>query len=125
MASINLMIDVFKRIKELLGENGIFIAVVNSSELYQYHNWLSEYTLYPENAHLKSGDLCKVKLTTIDLELCDFYWEESDYETVAKEAGFKVLQKHRPYGQREDGVPWQDEYIASPCVIYVFRKCIS
>ena len=97
-------------------------AVVNSTDLYKYHDWLSLDTNYLDNQNLQSGNRCKIKLTDINLELTDYYWTDKDYTEIAEKAGFTILERIYPLGIKSDGIPWKNEFLVSPCVIYVFKK---
>lgn len=116
------MLSCFLEIKRILMRDGIFIAVVNSTNLYKHHDWFSLDTNYSENKNLKSGDICKIKLTDINLELTDYYWTDADYSEVAAKAGFEIVERHESFGMESDGVAWKNELTISPCVTYVFKK---
>jgi len=107
--------------KRVLKKTGIFIAVTGSEEMYS-KNWLIFNTDFPENVHLKSGDLAKIYLCDADIEFTDYYWREADYLRLFEEAGFQVLEVHHPMGKEEEPCLWKDEKTNSPFVIFVARK---
>jgi hypothetical protein len=120
--SISSLINTFKNIHSILSQDGVFIAVTGSTELYQ-RDWLSlRVKEFPENQHPISGDICRVVLTDIDLLLEDYYWTHEDYVKVANASGFQIAEHSYPLGREEDGIPWKDERVYPPYVFYEFSK---
>ena len=115
------MVDVFNEIHRLLNAGGVFIAITGSEDMYR-RNWLTLDNDYPENKALKSGQVARVKLLDIDLELQDYYWTDTDYQSVAAKAKFKLEKILFPTGHPEDATPWKDELYYSPYAIYVMCK---
>ena len=112
---------IFKEAYRCLRDGGIFIIVTGSEELYS-HEWLSYQTDYPQNANLKSGDTAKIKLRDLGIEFSNYYWTESDYNELICSSGFKILEKHFPYGKLNEGRAWISEMKHAPYVIYVLQK---
>lgn len=118
IASLN---KVFSELYRILKPKGTFIVVTGSEELY-HRNWLTLDTSINKNKEPKSGEICKVKLTSIDLILEDYYWTDNDYCSVAKTAGFNICEKRFPLGTPEDNISWRDEYRYPPYAFYKFKK---
>ncbi|PCJ24839.1 MAG: hypothetical protein COA94_07030 [Rickettsiales bacterium] len=120
-SSLDLMLEIFQLIHKTLKNDGIFILITGSMEMYS-HNWLSLDANYPENKNPTSGSLVKIKLKNVDLELDDYFWTDDDYKITAAKAGFSLLEMHNPIGTKHDGYKWKSEEIVSPYSIYVFKK---
>jgi len=120
IASIKELVTVFTEIHRVLKKTGIFIAVTASSAQYT-NKWLSIDTDFSQNKHLKSGDIAKIVLTNIGLELFDYYWTETDYDNVASVTGFTTLQKDHPLGDSNDGYDWKTERRIAPYITYVMK----
>jgi SAM-dependent methyltransferase len=112
---------IFKEAYRCLRNEGVFIIVTGSEELYS-HEWLSYETDYPQNANLKSGDSTKIKLRDLGIEFTNYYWTESDYNELIRSSGFKILEKHFPYGKLHESRKWISEIKHAPYIIYVLQK---
>jgi len=116
------MRDTFTEIKRVLKPNGKFIVVTMNEEGYN-HDWISYDVSYPQNQGLKSGDVAKVKLLEINLEIDDYYWIRNDYKKVAQEAGFSLVEEVLPLASKEDDrADWKDETKFPLFVIFVFQR---
>lgn len=114
------MITSLSEIARILKPGGVLIAVTGSEELYK-RNWVSlDVKDFPENNNPKSGDICKIKLTHINLTLEDYFWTDDDYMYVAESSGFSVARKSFPLGAVDDGINWKDEIYYPPFVFYEF-----
>lgn len=107
--------------KRVLKKDGVFIAVTGSQEMYS-KDWLIYKSDFPENKNLKSGDLAKIYLNDADIEFTDYYWTESDYRRLFKQAGFQLIEVHYPMGKESESYPWKDEKKSSPFVVFVAKK---
>ncbi len=112
------LLKIFNEIKRVIDENGIFIIVTGSEDMYR-HSWYTLDASYKENRSLKSGSLAKIQLKQINLELLDYFWTDNDYQEIMKKSGLSLLEKLNPLGSKEDGYPWVSEMTVSPYVIYV------
>lgn len=121
LPTIESLKKVFSEIYRILKPGGFFIVVTGSEELYN-RNWLTLDTSVNQNKRPKSGDICKIRLTSIDLTLEDYYWTDSDYCSVAKATGFNICEKRFPLGTAEDDISWKDELFYSPYAFYKFKK---
>lgn len=120
--SIEKMTSIFEEVSRVLGQDGVFIAITGSEELYK-RNWLSlNVKDFPENMNPKSGDICKINLSHIGLTLHDYFWTDKDYTHVAESAGFKVINRLYPLGKTNQGMEWKDEIYYPPFVFYEFQK---
>jgi hypothetical protein len=86
------------------------------------NKWLTYKQDYPENYNPISGQKSRLTIKSVDLELTDTYWSESDIINCAKQAGFVCQELHHPLGVKEDGIEWQDEYFCAPYTIFYFKK---
>ncbi len=115
------LLTIFREIHRCLKNEGIFIIVTGNKELYS-RQWLSYNTDYPQNKNLKSGDIAKIQLKDAAIEFINFYWTEDDYTELCRLSGFKILEKHAPYGKPNEGKAWISEEKHSPYMIYVLQK---
>lgn len=105
----------------VLKKGGIFLAITGSDTMFS-HQGIIYGTDFPENKHLKSGDLAKVLLNDIGIEFTDYYWTSEDWHHFFKESPFTLLETHHPLGKREEPYPWIDELTHSPYLILVARN---
>jgi len=122
LPTIEALTQCFVEIHRILTTTGVFITVLPAQEVYTRNNWLSIDTDYPENRHLKSGDVCKLKLKDVEVEFTDQYWTKEDYCRVADHAGLKLISMHKPLGCKADNISWKDELSCAPIVFYAFQK---
>ncbi len=115
------ILDVFLEISRVLKNDGVFIAVTGSTEMYS-HQWLSLDANYPENYKLKSGSLAKILLKEVDLTLLDYYWTDDDYKEIINESGLNLVEQFYPLGDSKDGIGWLTETKVSPYVTYILKK---
>lgn len=116
------IVRIFKEIGRVLKPGGIFIVVTPSEEAFDpAYQWLS-YDIYAEDNHFKSGQLIKIKINEIDLELADYYWTHADFEKWSKQSDFVQLVKHQSLGKQSDEIDWASEWHVPPYTIYIFKK---
>ena len=120
--SLGEMRELFNSFKSYLKDDSKIVVITSSSYFYN-GDWLSINTNYSANKNAKSGDVVKVYLTDYDLEISDYYWTESDCETIFNESGFEVLSKNKPLGRIEDNREWKEEGKQAPFVVYVLKLC--
>ena len=112
---------VMSEIYRVLKDDGVFIAVTGSEELYT-RQWLSLDVNFEQNRNLNSGDIAKVLLKDADLVVYDYYWTNHDYLQIINDSKFSVLETVYPLGEDHDGYCWQDERCFAPYVVYVLLK---
>lgn len=115
------LLSILSEAYRCLRDEGTFIIVTGSEELYS-HQWLSYNTDYPENKNLSSGDIARIQLRDLDIELVNYYWTDSDYKELFQQANFKILEKHYPLGRPSERTDWISETTHSPYVVYVLQK---
>ncbi len=116
---------VFEDVYRTMRFNGVFIVLTVNDDFYE-HEWVSINTNYQENKKLLSGDVAKVKIKEINLELNDFYWKKEDYRKIANEAGFSIVEELCPKANTNDkNIAWISEKDYSPYVIFVMKKTVS
>lgn len=122
ISSIKKLTALFMEISRILKQDGVFIAVTGSEELYK-RDWLTlDVKNFPENINPESGDICKINLTNIGLLLHDYFWTNNDYTYVAENSGFVVTKRLYPLGEVNEGIDWKDELYYPPFVFYEFKK---
>ncbi len=117
----NEIIKYLKEAKRVLKDSGTFISVTGSENMYSEKKWMLFDTNYPQNKHLKSGDMAKILLKGADIEFTDYYWLESDYKECFKKAGFNLMEILYPLGKYSEPFPWNQERKSSPFVIFVAK----
>ena len=106
--------------KRVMRQDGLFIAVTGSQELYS-RNWFIWDTDYLCNVNPQSGDKVKFFLRDSEIEFTDFFWTEIDYRRFFNKAGFSILDIHYPLGSVDEPYPWKDEIKYSPFVIFIVK----
>lgn len=119
--SKNNLLKIFNEINRVLKKNGIFIMVTANTEMYN-HDWLSVGTNFSQNNNLNSGDLAKIIIKNIGLELEDYYWTTTDYENLFRASKFQLIERLFPLGKKEDHFNWKNELLYAPYVVFVVEK---
>lgn len=114
-------VALFRGLARALKPGGRIVSVVSSPEIY-VNEWASFSTRdYPENRAVKSGGT--VRIVMLDVEdrrpVEDIVWSDEDYEAVYRDAGLRVLAKHRPLGHASEPYAWVSETTIAPWVVYV------
>ena len=91
----------------ILRKDGLFVAVTGSEFMYT-HKWNSLFVDYPQNQNLNSGDIAKIKLTNINLEIYDYFWKDSDYRWAVGQTNFELLELQQPLGVKSDKIKWKE-----------------
>lgn len=115
--------DILKYLREakrVMKRDSVFIGLTASKEFYT-GNLLILNTDFPENKNLKSGDMAKVFMPDANMEFTDYFWTESDYIRFFEEAGFTILEIHRPLGKSNEPYLWKDEKTNSPFLIFIAK----
>ncbi len=120
-----------QQLKQMLAEqfnalalDGVLIHTTASNHLLK-HQWLSIYTNYNQNKTIKNGQAGRVKLLNRQLELTSWHWDESYLLQAFSDAGFDILEVHKPLGCNEDPYHWQSEKTYSPYNLFVLKKSNS
>lgn len=112
---------IFKEAYRCLQEGGFFVFVTGSEKMYS-HEWLSYNVDFPENKNLESGSCTRIVLKELDIEYLNYFWTSTDYETLASESNFHILEKHCPLGTPNDPQQWVSEIKHSPYSIFILQK---
>src|SRR5262249_17249904 len=115
------MLNYLKEANRVMKADGVMIALTASEEAYN-NTWLDFNVDYPENKHLKSGDLAKSFLYDANIEFIDIYWTVEDYQTLFSAAGFTLVEVHYPLGRDTEPFDWKDEKTTSPHLILIAKK---
>ncbi|MBU0496556.1 MAG: class I SAM-dependent methyltransferase [Candidatus Thermoplasmatota archaeon] len=113
-----------QKLTRLLKNDGIFINLVSSPEIY-VHEWVSFSTKdFPENKGAKSGDV--VRIITKDINdkrpCCDIYCTDSDYKKIYAASRLEIVHEKRSLALGSEPYKWVNETRIAPWVIYVLRK---
>ncbi len=100
---------------------GIFIMAICAEDFYS-GDWLTVGVDFPGNSNPASGDTVTVRLIDVDLDIVDTYWTDADYTAVLEQTGLTILERARPLGTDADGLPWKDERMRPPFVLYVAQR---
>jgi SAM-dependent methyltransferase len=109
---------------QLLKEDGIFVNLVSSPEMYTYE-WASfSNKEFPENKNAKSGDV--VPIVTTDFEdnrpCYDIFCSGEDYKKMFSEYGFVLLNVLKPLATGDEPYNWVNETRIAPWTIYVLKR---
>ncbi|MBN1914273.1 MAG: class I SAM-dependent methyltransferase [Parachlamydiales bacterium] len=107
--------------KKLIKNEGIFIAITGSEDLYS-KDWFIWDSNFSENKKLKSGKKVKLLLKDLNIIFTDYYWKEDDYFKYYKNAGLEIINIFRPLGKTEEKYFWKDELKFPPFIIIVAKK---
>lgn len=121
LSTPEMVVSYLKEANRVMKENGVFIGVTGSEELYS-REWFCFDTDFPENKKLQSGSTAKMVLPGKDIEFTDFYWTSADYDRFFKEAGLEIVEKYFPLGKENEPFHWKDEIAFPPYVIFVAKK---
>lgn len=117
------LLHIFQELSRTLQKNGMVMSLALSESFWNpAHRWVTYKQDYPENYHPISGQKSRLTITSINLELTDTFWLESDVIDCAQQAGLSFIKKHHSLGKPEDGIVWQDEALYPPYTILIFKK---
>jgi ubiquinone/menaquinone biosynthesis C-methylase UbiE len=121
------IVRVFTEIARTMKKDSYLIATTGTPEMYNRRNrWTTLDANFPENDHLQSGDLAKVRVILPEgmITFNDYYWTEKDYRECFAAAGFSLISVNYPLGSENDLLDWKwkDEIRVAPYVIFVLRK---
>lgn len=123
MDTLEKITNYLKESKRVLKDNGYFIAIVASKNIYDPNFKSNLYdTNFKENQNIQSGSLVKMKYREINMAFVDYYWSEADYTKAFYDAGLKVCAIHYPLGKATDSYPWLDELYKSPVLLILATK---
>lgn len=111
------MIAVFKEMKRVCKMDGEIVSIVNSDELFT-KQWLSIKNNFPQNKNLLSGNIARLFLSDLSIDIYDYYWTNADYEACFKKINCRKIDKYQPLGYTDEGYAWQDELKYPPYTIY-------
>ena len=123
------MQQALEEISRVMRPEAIFIAVTGSIETYNRQNqWVSLNVDFPQNDHLKSGDLGRVDFMVDEsvLTLQNYYWTEKDYQEVFEKARLELKETLYPLGNKKEeknlSWKWKSETKVSPYYTFVLSK---
>ena len=114
----------FSSLATLLNKKGRIISLVSSPEMYT-HEWASFSTKdFPENTHVKSGDLVPIITTDIDDKnpCYDILCPDEVYQRIYRESGLEVVKMYKPLATGDEPYHWANETTIAPWVIYALKK---
>lgn len=117
------LLHIFQELSRILQKNGMVMSLALSEAFWNpVHHWVTYKQDYAENYDPISGQKSRLTIASINLELTDTYWLESDVIDCAQQAGLSYVKKHHSLGKPEDGISWQDETFCAPYTILIFKK---
>jgi SAM-dependent methyltransferase len=122
--TMELKLNLFRQIRNLLKNEGIMVNLVSAPEIY-VNEWASFSTKdFPENRFAKSGDKVKIIITDIDDKrpVEDIVWTDESYKEVYKKAGLELIKTHKPLAKGDEPYKWVNETRIAPWVIYILRR---
>lgn len=117
-------VKILKEIKRVLVEEGRFVILVSSPEIYRYE-WASFSTKdFPENKFAKNGDIVRIIQTDIvdTRPVEDVICDDSAYREIFTSAGFQCIEIYKPLAKESEPFAWVNETKIAPWVIYVLKK---
>lgn len=114
------IISIFQELKRVCKKDGEIVSIINSEYLFT-KQWLTIKNNFSQNINLKSGDIARLFLSDLGIDIYDYYWTQNDYEACFKKAGLCYINKHEPLGYPNEGYNWQDELIYPPYSIYICK----
>jgi SAM-dependent methyltransferase len=117
------LLHIFQELSRTLQKNGMVFSLALSEAFWNpVHHWVTYKQDYSENYNPVSGQKSRLTITSINLELTDTFWLESDIIDCAQRAGLSYVKKHHSLGKPEDGISWKDETFCAPYTILIFKK---
>jgi SAM-dependent methyltransferase len=117
------LVKIFQELSRTLKKDGMVMSLALSEAFWNpKRHWVTYKQDYPENDHPVSGQKSRLTITSINMEITDTYWLESDVIDCAQQAGLSFVKKHHSLGKPEDGISWQDETTYAPYTILLFKK---
>ena len=128
------MLKIVKKLQPLLDETGVLITTNATRQAYKTSNrWYSLRNDFVENApHEPKGEkLILSEDQTVTLAVSDpvngaqlfrffdFFHSGRAYRSAYADAGFQLIQTHKPLGVTADEIPWLSETEVSPYKIHV------
>ncbi|HEX7401905.1 MAG TPA: class I SAM-dependent methyltransferase [candidate division Zixibacteria bacterium] len=117
-------VDLFRKIGELLNQEGKIINLVSSPDIY-VNEWASFSTKdFTENKQAKCGDKVRIIMTDVDdrRPVEDIVWPDGDYRKTYAKANLKLIQTYKPLAREDEPYKWVSETKIAPWVIYVLSK---
>lgn len=117
-------IGLFTALGDLLNNEGRFINLVSSPEIY-LHEWASFSTRdFPENRNARSGDVVRIIVTDLKDKrpVEDILWRDEAYQKVYSRASLQVVEICKPLGNDHEPYQWINETNIAPWTIYVLKK---
>lgn len=131
-ATLKKMQYALEEIKRVMKKGALFIAITGSVETYRRSNeWVSLIVDFPQNDHLKTGDLGRVdfKVGGEVLTFQNYYWTEEDYQAAFLKSGLHLEETCYPLGnQAEENLlswKWKSELFASPYYIFILTRSLE
>jgi ubiquinone/menaquinone biosynthesis C-methylase UbiE len=116
--------NIFIDLTRLLKNDGIFINLVCSPEMY-INEWTSfSIKDFPENKFKKSGDIVQIITTDFeDARPCyDVLCSDKDYKDLFIKSGLSLIKRFRPLANGDEQYTWVNETKIAPWTIYVLKK---
>lgn len=120
-------VKILKEIRRILNNDGRFVNLVSTPEIY-VNEWASFSTKdFPENRQAKSGDLVKIINTDIDdsRPVEDIVWNDESYRDIYNRAGLEVVETYKPLAKEDEPYRWVNETRIPPWAIYVLSPFFS
>lgn len=117
-------INLLRKIKNLLNNEGRLVLINSTPEIY-VNEWASFTTKdFPENKQAKSGDRVKIIMTDIEDQrpVEDLIWFNEDYQELFKMAGLELDKSYKPLAKEDEPFKWVNETKISPWVIYTLMR---
>ncbi|MFH1545067.1 MAG: methyltransferase domain-containing protein [archaeon] len=115
------MKEIFFELNRVLKKEGIIIIVTDAENMYR-HDCASFIYSYLENKDIKSGMQVKIGFRGTDIIFYDYYWTEKDYREIFSEAGFEILELHKPLATGKEPFKWYSETKYPHFAVYILKK---
>ncbi len=118
MSSKDEITAAFKEMKRVCKKGGKIVSIVNSDYLF-IKKWLTVDNDFEQNKNLISGDIARLYLSDVGVDIYDYYWADHDYMDCFERAGLINTDRHQSLGHHDEAYNWNEELNYPPYTIFI------